>query len=94
MNIIKRIGLSLIPLMAMASVPAQASSQSDVNQCRQALDQQGSLPMSEYRLRYQSKKGSRTVTYKLQAIPYNGQEKQNVICVVKRGKVLSVDLVK
>ena len=83
-------------IAGLALTPAAfAGTQDNISSCRAALTEQGQLNMDDYRLRFQSKKGSSKVTLNLLAIPTSADaEKVKVTCVVKRGKVLSVGVQK
>lgn len=87
------LALSAAAAIAGFATPALAgNTQDDIAACRAALSEQSVLDMEQYRLRFESKDGRRTTTYVLHALPSGEGDKQEVICVVKRGKVLEARL--
>lgn len=83
----------LSAVLGATATPAFASTNDDIAACRAALSEAGTLDMDQYRLRFDSKKGSSTKTYRLDAINEAGGENKEVTCKVKRGKVLEAALV-
>jgi len=76
--------LSIILALGVMSAPALAGTQSDIQTCRTAITEQGTFDISEHRLRFVSKKGNRTRTIKLKAIPIKDGERFTVTCKIDR----------
>ena len=64
--------LTLATSALFISAPASAGIQDDVQSCRAAMTSQSNIDMNTYRLRFEKKKGYRTRTIQLKAIPTNG----------------------
>lgn len=81
--------LSVLGLAGLA-LPATAGTQDDIEDCRAALTEQGTLNMDEYRLSFEKKKGNSNRVLTLEAIPNAGGEKYVVTCTFKKNKIEAV----
>ena len=81
--------LSAISLLVSA-MPAHASTQDDIEACRAALAEEGTLAMDDYRLSFEKKKGNANRVLTLEAIPNAGGQKYVVTCAFKKNEIESV----
>ena len=88
---LKLAALTLVGAGLFAALPAYATSNGDVEKCREALTEQSEKDMSKYRLSYDREEGNRTKTIYFTAVSIDGDEDLSVTCTIKRSKVLAVN---
>ncbi len=76
--------LALTSSLMVISAPAMAGTQSDIQTCREAVSAQGKMDISDHRLKFISKKGNKTRSLKLRAIPKKGGESFVFTCQLNR----------
>ena len=86
--------VALVAALGMASTPAFAStSQEDVQSCRAAMTDRGTINMDAYRLRFESAKGNNQGrTLYLKAIPNTKNETAfRFTCELNKNKVIALN---
>ncbi|GGD06373.1 hypothetical protein [Aquisalinus flavus] len=83
--------LTILGLLSFA-LPANAGTQDDIEDCRAALTEEGTLKMDEYRLSFEKKKGNSNRVLTLEAIPNAGGAKYIVTCTFKKNKIEAVSV--
>lgn len=82
---------SLILVGTMSATPAFAVSQKDIQKCRTAINQEASVDMNDYRLRFLKERGGRNRTLTFKAIAKGEGESFKVGCDMKRSKVVATN---
>ena len=82
---------SLILAGTMSATPAFAVSQKDIQKCRTAINQDASVDMNDYRLRFLKERGGRNRTLTFKAIAKGDGDSFKVGCDIKRSKVVATN---
>jgi len=92
-NVTRNIMIALTGLTVITAAPANAATtQQDVQTCREAMDNRAGVDLSDYRLRFEYKKGNnqgRTLTIK--AIPRKNGQSFRFSCTLDKDTVTALN---
>lgn len=91
----KNILVAIMTVIAAAGISTSsvlASTQDDIQSCREALTEKGEIDMDAYRLSFKKKKGNSNRTLTLEALPNSEGDKYLVTCTLSKSTVTEVSL--